>query len=141
TLTYLRAYAMHYFCFAGVGFAAFVFLLLFSVNTHLREKLWLGLNLGAVAMLRIDEISHIVHTGLPLWLTSIIYCLFNGITPLVLIEFVFSFLKRPVPKVFRLVQILGLVSLYPLSGLPIPAFMATFMNDSGTGAILLGSLA
>jgi phosphoserine phosphatase RsbU/P len=142
TLTYLRAYAPHYLCFAGVGFAAFVFLLLFSVNTQLREYLWLGLNFGAVAMLRIDEISHILHTGLPLWLTSVIYGVFNGITPLVLIEFVFSFLKRPVPKVFRIVQILGLlVSLYPLSGLPIPVSLATFVNDGGTTSILLATLA
>jgi sigma-B regulation protein RsbU (phosphoserine phosphatase) len=141
TLAYLRAYATHYICFAGVGFAAFVFLLLFSVNTRLREYLWLGLSLAAVAMLRVDEISHIVHTGLPLWITSIIYAVFNGITPLLLIEFVFSFLKRPVPKLFRIVQILGLVSLYPLLGLPIPAFLVTFVNYGGPAAILLASLA
>lgn len=141
TLAYLRAYATHYICFAAVGFAAFVFLLLFSVNTRLLEYLWLGLSLAAVAMLRIDEISHIVHTGLPLWLTSIIYAVFNGTTPLVLIEFVFSFLKRPVPKVFRLVQILGLTTLYPLLGLPIPAFLVTFVNYGGPAAILVASLA
>jgi hypothetical protein len=142
TLTYLRTYATHYLCFAAVGFAAFVFLLLFSVNTQLREYLWLGLSLVALALLRVDEISHVVHTGLPLWLTSIIYSVFNGVTPLVLIEFVFSFLKRPVPKIFRIVQILGLVvTLYPLFGLPIPGFLATFMNDSSTGAILVASLA
>ncbi len=141
TLTYLRAYATHYFCFLAVGFAAFVFLLLFSVNTRLLEYLWLGLSLAAVAILRIDEISHVVHTGLPLWLTSIIYCVFNGVTPLVLIEFVFSFLKRPVPKLFRIVQILGLVSLYPLLGLPIPAFLVNFMNYGGPTAILLATLA
>ncbi len=69
TLTYLRTYATHYLCFAAVGFAAFVFLLLFSVNTQLREYLWLGLSLVALAMLRVDEISHVVNTGLPLWLT------------------------------------------------------------------------
>jgi hypothetical protein len=105
------------------------------------EYLWLGLSLATVAMLRIDEISHIVHTGLPLWLTSIIYAVFNGTTPLVLIEFVFSFLKRPVPKVFRLVQILGLTTLYPLLGLPIPAFLVTFVNYGGPAAILVASLA
>lgn len=140
TLNYLRAYATHYICFAGVGFAAFVFLLLFSVNTRLREYLWLGLSLAAVALLRVDEISHVVHTGLPLWLTSIIYAVFNGITPLLLIEFVFSFLKRPVPKIFRLVQILGLVSLYPLFGLPIPASLFKFVSYGGPTAILLATL-
>jgi hypothetical protein len=101
TLAYLRAFATHYFCFAAVGFAAFVFLLLYSVNTRLLEYLWLGLSLGTAAMLRIEEISHVIHTGLPLWLTSLIFAFFNGVLPLLLIEFVFYFLKRPVPKVFR----------------------------------------
>ncbi|MFZ0394086.1 MAG: PP2C family protein-serine/threonine phosphatase [Terracidiphilus sp.] len=141
TLAYLRANATHYLCFAAVGFAAFVFFLLFSVNTHLWEYLWLGLSLATLALLRVEEISHVVHTGLPLWLTSIIYFVFNGVTPLVLIEFIFSFLKRPVPKVFRLVQIAGLASLYPLSGLPIPGFLAPFLVNGTVAAVLLASLA
>ena len=141
TLTYLRAHCTHYLCFAAVGFAAFVFFLLFSVNTQLWEYLWLGLYLAALALLRVDEISHIVHIGLPLWLTSIVYAFFNAVTPLVLIEFIFSFLKRPVPKVFRLVQILGLTALYPLFGLPIPGFLDSFLDYGPTLAILLASLA
>lgn len=141
TLTYLRVFATHYFCFAAVGFAAFVLFLLFSVNTQLWEYVWLGLSLAALALLRIDEISHVVNTGLPLWLTSVVYAIFNCLTPLFLIEFVFSFLRRPVPKAFRLVEILGLTALYPLLGLPIPSFLGLFFDYGTTAAILLASLA
>ncbi len=37
-------------------------------------------------------------------------------------------------------QIVGLTSLYPLFGLPIPGFFSAFLNYSGTGSILVASL-
>ncbi len=141
TLAYLRTNATHYLCFFAIGCAAFVFLLLFSVNSRLWEYLWLGASLAAVALLRVDEISHIVSIGLPMWLTSVIYAVFNAVTPWVLVEFIFSFLNRPVPKVFRVVQIVGMVALYPSLGLPSPEFLQFFFFNGPPAAILLASLA
>ena len=140
TLAYLRFNATHYLCFGVIGCAGFVFLLLFSVNTRLREYFWLGSSLAIVALLRVDEISRIVNIGLPLWLSNAIYFLGNTFTALILIEFVFSFLQRPVPRLFRLIQLLGLLEWYVVAGLPLPSFLDTFMRYSTPGAILLASL-
>jgi len=141
TLAYLRTNATHYLCFFAIGCAAFVFLLLFSVNSRLWEYLWLGASLACVALLRIEEISHIVSIGLPMWITAFLYQFLNAVTPWVLVEFVFSFLHRPVPKVFRAVQILGMMSAYPLLGLPIPEFFLLFIFTGPLVAILIASLA
>jgi hypothetical protein len=141
TLAYLRTNATHYLCFFAIGCAAFVFLLLFSVNSRLWEYLWLGTSLACVALLRIEEISHIVSIGLPMWITAFLYQFLNAVTPWVLVEFTFSFLHRPVPKVFRVVQILGMVGAYPLLGLPIPDFFLFFLFTGPLVAILIASLA
>jgi phosphoserine phosphatase RsbU/P len=140
TLDYLRMNATHYLCFAAVGFAAFVFLLLFSVNTHLREYLWLGSNLAAVSALRVVEISQVLNDGMPLRLAMFLFSLCNGITPLILIEFTFSFLKRPVPKALRIVQILGFMEFNATFGLPVAPSLAWYMGITTSAAILVATL-
>ena len=140
TLAYLRLNATHYLCFAVVGFAAFVFLLLFSVNTRLRENLWLGASLGAVAMLRVGEISRMVDFRMPLWLGGIVFLACNSLTPFLLIEFVFAFLHRPVPKFFRFIQILGFVEWYSVAGLPAPSFLDPYWAYALSTAILVATL-
>jgi hypothetical protein len=137
---YLRTNALHYLCFAAVGCAAFVFLLLFSVNTQLREYLWLGASLAFLALLRLVEISPVLNTGMPLWLATALFEICNDLTPLILIEFTFSFLKRPVPKVFRLVQVLGLANLYVTLNLPITPSLVHYVADITSAAILAASL-
>jgi hypothetical protein len=140
TLAYLRTGAMHYLCFAAVGFAAFVFLLLYSVNVRLKENLWLGLILAAVSSLRLAEISHVADISMPVWLSDAIFQLGNGLTAWFLVEFIFSFLSRPVPKAFRLVQIVGLGDIYLGLGLPIPAFLAWYIGQATVATILVASL-
>jgi len=140
TLDYLRTNATHYLCFIAVGFAAFVFLLLFAVNTHLREYLWLGANLAAVALLRLVEISQVLNIGMPFWLAAFLFSLCNGVTPLVLIEFAFSFLKRPVPKAFRLIQILGFVDFNTSLRFPIAPSLVWYVGSVTSAAILVATL-
>ena len=137
---YMRANATHYFTFAAVGFAGFVFLLLYSINHHLRENLWLALNFAAIAFLRVIEIAPVVHLWMPMWLEFSIWVLANGLTPIFLIEFVFSFLKRPVPWYLRLVEILGLCDIYFGLGLPSPSFLNWVSVQGTSTAILLASL-
>ena len=91
TLAYLPA-SIPRIAFASrrSGFAALVFLLLFSVNTRLRENLWLGGSLGATALLRVGEISRMVSFGMPLWLSSLISWVGNTVIAWLIIEFVFA---------------------------------------------------
>lgn len=137
---YLRMNATHYLTFGAVGFAGFVFLLLYSVNHHLWENLWLGLSFAAVAVLRVTEIAPVVHLWMPTWLEASIWMLANGLTPIFLIEFVFSFLKRPVPWYLRLVEILGISDIYFGLGLPFPTFLGWVSVQGTSTAILLASL-
>jgi sigma-B regulation protein RsbU (phosphoserine phosphatase) len=141
TLVYLRTNFTHYLCFAAAGCAGFVFLLLFSVNSQLREYLWLGAGLATVSVLRLVEISPVLSTGMPLWLTTALFETCNDLTPLILIEFVFSFLKRPVPKAFRLLQVLGFTNLYIAFHLPIAPSLIWYVGSGTAAAILLASLA
>lgn len=140
TWRYLRLNAVHYLCFAPVGFAGFVFLLLFSVNHRLRENLWLGASFAMVSVLRVVEVSPIVHIGVPTWLDMVIYLVANCFMPFFLIEFVFSFLQKPVPRVLRLVQILGLGDAYFAARLPLPAFLSWFAIHGTPTAILIATL-
>ena len=140
TLAYLRINATHYLCFAAVAFAALVFLLLYSVNVRLKENLWLGLILAAVTSLRLAEISHVLDISMPLWLSDTIFQLGNGLTAWFLVEFIFSFLNRPVPKAYRLVQIAGLGDIYVGLGIPMPAFLAWPIDEATTTAIMVASL-
>ena len=141
TFRRLRFNAAHYLCFAAVGFAGFVFLLLYSVNHRLWENLWLGLAFLDVATLRVLEIASLVHLWIPVWLGAPLYLLDNSLIPIFLIEFVFSFLKRPVPPILRLVQVLGFADVYIASQLPLPHFLAWLLTHGTTTAVLLSHLA
>ena len=140
TMRYLRVNATHYLCFAAVGFAGFVFLLLYSVNPRLWENFWLALSLSAVAALRVVEIAPNVHVGLPLWLEAAIYLSANCLMPLFLIEFVFCFLNRPVPALLRVIQVLGLSDAYFAFGLPLPWFLNWIGIHGTPTAILIATL-
>jgi hypothetical protein len=140
TFRYLRLNATHFFCFAAVGFAGFVFLLLYSVNRHLWENLWLGASFAAVASLRIIELAPIVHLWMPTWVEIPMYEFANCLTPLFLIEFVYAFLKRRVPWYLRLVELLALVDTYFALRLPLPSIL-DWVGIHGTPvAILIATL-
>jgi hypothetical protein len=119
TLAHLRRSWQHYLCFAAMGCAGLVFFLLFAVNTRLREYFWLGALLTLLMLFRTDEFGSVIDIGMPSWLGSLIYNVGNGLQSLIVIEFVFAFLARPVPKFFRMVQFTGaLVALNFLPQLP-----------------------
>ncbi|MGD0630861.1 MAG: SpoIIE family protein phosphatase, partial [Terracidiphilus sp.] len=107
---YLRASWQHYLCYAAMFGAGFIFFLLFSVNTRLHEYFWLGARLCALAVYRIFELGWVVHLALPAWFTLAADRILNASAAFFLIQFVFAFLGRPVPKAFRAIQILGFSS-------------------------------
>jgi stage II sporulation SpoE-like protein len=110
TLAYLGVNWQHYVCFALLGCAGMVFFLLFSVNTRLLEYFWLGALLTLLLTFRLGEFATVVNLGVPSWAGVIGYNFGNGLQSLIIIEFVFSFLGRPVPKIFRLLEIIGALS-------------------------------
>ncbi len=138
---YLQRNATHYFCFAAVGFAGFVFLLLYSVNQRLWENFWLGASFFSVAALRVVEVAPFAGLWIPLWVEMAIYLAGNCLLPWILFEFVFSFLDRPVPKILRLVAVLGLFDAYFATGLPWPSSLEWFAVHCTPTAILIGTLA
>ncbi|MGD0913201.1 MAG: hypothetical protein ABR928_15015, partial [Terracidiphilus sp.] len=107
TLAHLRANWQHYVCFALMGCIGLVFFLLFSVNTRLREYFWLGALLTLLFGFRVGEFAAVVTIGMPSWVGIFDYYVGNGIQTAIIVEFVFSFLGRPVPRVFRLLEIVG----------------------------------
>jgi hypothetical protein len=107
---YLRANWEHYLCYAAMFGAGFIFFLLFSVNTRLHEYFWLGARLCALAVYRVFELAWVANLSLPAWLTFSADRILNAISAFLLIQFVFAFLRRPVPKAFRAIQILGFSS-------------------------------
>jgi hypothetical protein len=107
---YLRASWEHYLCYAAMFGAGFIFFLLFSVNTRLHEYFWLGARLCNLAVYRVLELAWVANLALPAWFTFAADRILNAISAFLLIQFVFAFLGRPVPKVFRAIQILGLSS-------------------------------
>lgn len=111
TLAHLHASWQHYASFALLGCAGLVFFLLFSVNTRLHEYFWLGALLILLFLFRLGEFAAVIDVGLPAWVAVINYNVGNGIQSFIIIEFVYSFLGRPVPKFLRLVQILGALSI------------------------------
>ena len=113
---------------------------MYSVNPRLWENLWIALSLSAVASLRVVEIAPIVHTELPVWLEAAIYVSANSLMPLFLIQFVFSFLNRPVPVLLRVVQVLGLADAYFALGLPMPPSINWWGVHGTAVAILLATL-
>ncbi len=114
TLAHLRASWQHYVSFALLGCCGLVFFLLFSVNTRLHEYFWLGALLILLVIFRFGEFAAVINLGLPAWLGTVNYDVGDGIQPFIIIEFVYSFLGRPVPKFPRLIQILGALSILNL---------------------------
>jgi hypothetical protein len=97
---YLRASWEHYLCYAAMFGAGFIFFLLFSVNTRLHEYFWLGARLCTLAVYRVFELAWVANLALPAWFTFAADRILNAISAFLLIQFVFAFLARPVPKVF-----------------------------------------
>ena len=110
TLAYLEVNWQHYVCFALLGCTGMVFFLLFSVNTRLHEYFWLGALLTLLFSFRLGEFASVVNIGVPSWAGVINYNFGNGIQSLIIIEFVFAFLGRPVPRIFRVLQLIGALS-------------------------------
>jgi len=150
TLRYLASSWLHYLCYAAMFGAGIVFFLLFGVNTRAHEYFWLGARLCTLLVFRLAELASVIDLSMPAWLALSSSALFNGLSPAFSIEFVFSFLGRPVPKVFRALQILGLLNAVPLLLLlPLPSspFYAVarfadspYVHHPGIGAILLSAL-
>jgi hypothetical protein len=121
TLNYLDSSWLHYLCYTAMFGAGLVFLLLFSVNTRLHEYFWLGARLCTLPLFRLGELASVVNLQMPVWLALVIYSIFNATGALFSIQFIFSFLGRPVPKTFRAIQLLnGLFVLWFLLLLPWP---------------------
>ncbi len=114
TLNYLASSWLHYICFTAMFGAGVVFFLLFSINTRAHEHLWLGARLCSLLIFRLGELASVVDLSVPAWLALASNAFFNGTGAFLSIEFVFSFLGRPVPKFFRAIEILGLLNAVPL---------------------------
>ena len=150
TLGYLGSSWLHYLCYVAMFGAGFLFLLLFSVNTRLHEYFWLGARLGSLPLFRLCDLALVVDLGMPALLARAIYAIANAAQTFIAIEFVFSFLGRPVPKIFRAVQLLGalyLVYLLLLIPWPATAYFAiagitesTFIQNVAVSAQLLSAL-
>jgi hypothetical protein len=150
TLNYLLSSWLHYLCFAAMFGAGFVFLLLFSVNTRLHEYFWLGIRLCTLFIFRVYELSSIVNMFVPMWLALVNYSVWNSTGALCSVEFVFSFLGRPVTKFFRAVEILCCLQLlYLLILLPWPPsvflpvghiVMGFYIHQISVGSVLLAAL-
>ena len=122
TLNYLSSSWLHYLCYTAMFGAGFVFLLLFSVNTRLHEYFWLGARLCTLPMFRLGELASVVDLSMPTWTAFAIYSICNATGALFSIQFIFSFLGRPVPKTFRAIQLLnGLYVVWALLLLPWPS--------------------
>jgi hypothetical protein len=147
---YVRASWQHYLCYAAMFGAGFVFFLLFSVNTHLHEYFWIGARLCILAVYRICELSWVVNFFVPAWIVFTADRVFNATSAFVLIQFVFAFLGRPVPKLFRAIQLLGafstlsLLLLFPWPSsiyFPLAGFTeGAFVHRSMQLATILGDL-
>jgi hypothetical protein len=150
TLHYLRSSWLHYLCFAAMFGAGFVFLLLFSVNTRLHEYFWLGARLCTIFIFRVFELATVLDMSVPAWLALANYSFWNSLGALFSVEFVFSFLGRPVTKFFRLIQICcGLQIFVLVVLLPWPAswFLPVarsseniYLHHVAIGAVLLSAL-
>ena len=122
TLNYLSSSWLHYLCYTAMFGAGLVFLLLFSVNTRLHEYFWLGARLCTLPIFRLGELASVVDLSMPAWLAFAIYSIFNATGALFSIQFIFSFLGRPVPRAFRAIQLLnGLFVVWLLLLLPFPS--------------------
>jgi len=121
TLAYIRSTWEHYWCYAALFGAGFVFFLLYSVNTRLLENFWLGARLCTLFLLRIQEFGSVADMGLPSWLVLADDRILNALSAFIMIEFVFAFRGLPVPRGFRWIQgVSGLFVASLLLLLPMP---------------------
>jgi serine phosphatase RsbU (regulator of sigma subunit) len=109
TLNYLASSWLHYLCYTTMFGAGIVFFLLFAVNTRAHEYFWLGTRLCCLLIFRLAEFASVIDLAVPAWLALGINGLFNAFAAVFSIEFVFSFLGRRVPKVFRAVEVVGML--------------------------------
>lgn len=137
TMVYLRTNWQHYLCFALLACTGFVFFLLYSVNTRLREYFWLGALLVLLFMFRLGELASVLDFGVPSWAGVVNYNFGNGVQTLIIIEFVFSFLGRPVSRFFRLVEICGALSILNIFLLAPFVYQAVFPLVSVIGPIVI----
>jgi hypothetical protein len=137
TLDHLRANWQHYVFFALMGCVGLVFFLLFSVNTRLREYFWLGALLTLLFGFRVGEFAAVVNIGMPSWAGIVDYYFGNGIQTAIIVEFVFSFLGRPVPRIFRLLEIVGGLSFLNLLLLAPPIYRGSSPLVTVIGPFLL----
>lgn len=137
TMAYLRTNWQHYLCFALLACTGLVFFLLYSVNTRLREYFWLGALLVLLFMFRLGELASVLDFGVPSWAGVVNYNFGNGVQTLIIIEFVFSFLGRPVPRFFRLVEICGALSILNVFLLAPFVYQAVFPLVSVIGPIVI----
>ena len=150
TLDYLRSSWLHYLCYAAMFGASVVFFLLFAVNTRLHEYFWLGARLCSLLLFRLGELASVVDLAVPSWLALTIFAVVNSTGALFSIQFVYSFLARPVPKAFRAVQMLcGLYLVYLLLLLPWPTTVffplariveSAYVQETVVLAVLLSAL-
>ncbi len=122
TYNYLSSSWLHYLCFFAMFAVGIVFLLLYGINTRAREHLWLALRLCSLLLFRLCELAEVVNLHISANQAQCIQSTFNGLGAFFQIEFVFCFLGKPVPKAFRVIQVLAAfnASALPLI-LPLPA--------------------
>ena len=150
TVNYLHSSWLHYLCYAAMLGASVVFFLLYSVNTRLHENFWLGARLCSLGLFRIFELASVVNLSMPAWLALTCYAILNAGGAIFSIEFVFSFLGRPVTKSFRAIEIVGagyLAYLLLFLPLPTPLFFpfagmveSTYLQATVVTAVLLAAL-
>jgi len=150
TLAHLRANWQHYLCFTLLACTGLAFFLLFAVNTRLREYFWLGALLILLFTFRLFELASVLDFGIPSWAGVVNYNFGNGVQTLIIIEFIYSFLGRHVPRFFRLVEIcsalsiLNIVLLAPFiyqAASPLVRVMEPLFIHSYGVSILLATLA
>jgi len=150
TLAHLRANWQHYLCFVLLACTGLAFFLLFAVNTRLREYFWLGALLILLFTFRLFEFATVVSIGAPSWAGVINYNLGNGLQTLIIIEFLYSFLGRSVPRFLRFIEVLGALSVLNIFLLapfiyqavsPLVILIEPFFIHSYGVSILLATLA
>ena len=146
TLRYLAASWEHYLAWLTTMGAGLMFFLLFAVNTRLKEYFWLGAKLATIPVLRIMEFASVVNLSVPDWMALAVYCVGNGLLVVFAIEFAFAFLSRPVPRIWRVVELAGLAAiprlllLLPLAPRTIDS-MAWVLTSPLLNNVFIGSLA
>jgi phosphoserine phosphatase RsbU/P len=145
TLAYVRSNWQHYLCYLTLCFAGLVFLLLFTMEREFKEYLWIGVQLCSLASLRFVEFASVGDLGMSAKTAFVIFIGINASASVVYVEFAFAFLGQRVWKIFRLVQIVGLLYgiqfllLLPVSYsafLPLQSAVAAFTYAMRYSAVL-----